>query len=63
MKYSLLFLLFFICSSQTQIQTQTLNEYSRVKIDLRNTHITEMASLGLEADHGIYVKGRPIYWP
>jgi len=32
--------------------------YSKVKIDLTQTPITEVAALGLEADHGAYAPGR-----
>lgn len=32
--------------------------YSRAKIDLTHTDIRMIAELGLEADHGVYVKGR-----
>jgi len=56
MRFTLLFCLSLI---STQVFTQINNiSYSRVKIDLTETHISEIAKLGLEADHGIYKKGR-----
>jgi carboxypeptidase T len=33
-------------------------KYSRVKVDLTTTKISAIAKLGLEADHGVYAKGR-----
>jgi hypothetical protein len=45
-----------ICHSAIA-QSNTL-EYSRVKIDLSNTDISVIAGLGLEADHGVYAKGK-----
>lgn len=48
-----LFLLFFQNFAQ-----QDLNQYSRVKIDLTNHSILDVARLGLEADHGDYAKGK-----
>ena len=40
-------------------QNQDLS-YSRVKIDLSNHHISDIAKLGLEVDHGEYVKNKYI---
>ncbi|MFZ4544535.1 MAG: M14 family zinc carboxypeptidase [Saprospiraceae bacterium] len=50
---SLLILLLHICFSATAQE-----RYSRVKIDLNDRNIAEIAKLGLEADHGIYLKGQ-----
>lgn len=33
-------------------------QYSRIKIDLHNRDISDIAKLGLEADHGIYLKNQ-----
>ena len=52
MKFLLSFCCFFACCFTISAQ-----EYSRVKIDLSRTDITEISALGLEADHGIYKKG------
>lgn len=49
----LLLFLFFHTNAQ-----QNLNQYSRVKIDLTNHSILDVARLGLEADHGDYAKGK-----
>ncbi|MDG1434195.1 MAG: M14 family zinc carboxypeptidase [Saprospiraceae bacterium] len=49
----LLLFLFFHTNAQ-----QILNQYSRVKIDLTNHSILDVARLGLEADHGDYAKGK-----
>lgn len=49
---TLLFLLFF------PLDAQDLTQYSRVKIDLTNHSIIDVAQLGLEADHGDYAKGK-----
>lgn len=35
-------------------------KYSRVKVHLYKTHISELAELGLEYDHGVIAKGK--YW-
>lgn len=53
-----LILLLALSLISTIAQAQLSPEYSRVKIDLSNTDISVIASLGLEADHGIYAKGR-----
>ncbi len=37
---------------------QDSNQYSRVKIDLTNHSIQDVARIGLEADHGDYAKGK-----
>ncbi|MFK7773571.1 MAG: M14 family zinc carboxypeptidase [Saprospiraceae bacterium] len=50
-----IFLFFFLFQLNAQ---QDLNQYSRVKIDLTNHSIIEVARLGLEADHGDYAKGK-----
>jgi len=57
MKYLLptLFALFFSFQIFGQNPSET---YSRVKIDLRYTPISEVGKLGLETDHGSYAKGR-----
>jgi carboxypeptidase T len=47
----------FLLSFQTYAQ-QDLNQYSRVKIDLTNHSILDIARLGLEADHGDYAQGK-----
>lgn len=46
-----------ICCLLTCCLSISAQEYSRVKIDLSRTGITEIAALGMEADHGIYQKG------
>lgn len=48
-------MIFTYFNADAQVENHT---YSRVKIDLTETHISEIAKLGLEADHGIYKKGR-----
>ena len=48
-------LLFIFNNSEAQSDKLT---FARVKIDLTDTHITDIAKLGLEADHGIYKKGK-----
>ncbi len=55
-----IFFLFFLCLS-TLITAQTAPlKYSRVKVFLHETHISELAELGLEYDHGVVARGR--YW-
>ena len=49
----LLILLFFQINAQ-----QNSIQYSRIKIDLTNHSILDVARLGLEADHGDYAKGK-----
>lgn len=49
--------LFLSISLSAQIAPQ---KYSRVKVFLHDTHISELAELGLEYDHGIVARGR--YW-
>ena len=56
MKYFLIISFCFFCLN-TDAQQAPLS-YSRVKIDLSDTHVSEIARLGLEADHGVYVKGK-----
>lgn len=58
MRNLLLFLLFAL--STTLLGQALPQKYSRVKVFLHETHISELAELGLEYDHGIHAKGR--YW-
>lgn len=54
----LAFLLLLLISQISAFTQHSNSEYSRVKIDLTTTDISVIAALGLEADHGVYVKGR-----
>ena len=53
--YFSIFISFFLIL-QLQTQAQALF-YSKVKINLQESPITEIARLGLEVDHGNYAKG------
>lgn len=52
---STIVLVFTLCQIYAQ---QEHHEFSRVKIDLTNHSIMDVARLGLEADHGDYAKGK-----
>ena len=56
MKKLILFI-FLILSYGIHAQNSGI-EYSRVRIDMTQTDITEIAELGLEADHGVYQPGK-----
>jgi len=53
----LLPIIYFIAIS-ISLSAQQQEQYSRAKIDLTLHSITDVAALGLEADHGIYAKGK-----
>ncbi len=55
---TLLLALFIALSGNILLAQSSSQEYSRVKIDLSDTDISVIAALGLEADHGVYAKGR-----
>ena len=57
MKYLIAALVTFFLTFQLSGQNSP-EAYSRIKIDLRYTSISAVASLGLETDHGNYAKGK-----
>ncbi len=56
---NILFAVFLIMTSSLFAQLAPL-KYSRVKVFLHESHISEIAELGLEYDHGVHIKGK--YW-
>ncbi|MEM1122231.1 MAG: hypothetical protein AAGJ18_17430, partial [Bacteroidota bacterium] len=58
MRYT--FLAIFLLFTTYLLAQTTPSKYSRVKVWLHETHIIELAELGLEYDHGVMAKGR--YW-
>ncbi len=51
---------FFLVVSTSLFAQFTPQKHSRVKVFLHETHISELAELGLEYDHGFLAKGK--YW-
>lgn len=56
---NILFAIFLIATTPLFAQLAPL-KYSRVKVFLHESHISEIAELGLEYDHGVHAKGK--YW-
>jgi len=56
---NILFIFFLLFTTTLSAQLAPL-KYSRVKVFLHESHISEIAELGLEYDHGVLVKGK--YW-
>ncbi len=56
---NILFVTFLLFTTTLFAQLAPL-KYSRVKVFLHESHISEIAELGLEYDHGVLVKGK--YW-
>lgn len=50
--------LLFVLSSLSIWAQQAPEKYSRIKIDLKNKDVLQLARLGLEVDHGAYAKGQ-----
>ncbi|MFN8304254.1 MAG: M14 family zinc carboxypeptidase [Saprospiraceae bacterium] len=50
--------LLFILAGMFCLSAQTPEKYARVRIDLSNRDIADLASLGIETDHGLYIPGQ-----
>ena len=47
-----------LCLAAFFLQAQSIEQYSRVEIDLRGKDINLLAALGIETDHGIHIPGQ-----